>query len=598
MFRIVAALAAFLMLAGGPAMADDATPAREPTPVIQGLDGDWAGSLNLGTGLVLRVVIHLRTDAKGTWGTMDSLDQGSFGVPVSSIARDGAKVVIEAKAIGGRLDAVLDGDGKAMRGLWLQGGVKMPLVLQHAASEAPPPAPAPRAPATDPWTTPTDAEILAVLKRRIDQEHRTVGIVAGVIDPSGRRVISYGSLEKGGARKVDGDTLFEIGSVTKVFTSLVLADMVRRGEVSLDDPVAKYLPAGTKVPERGGRQITLVDLATHTSGLPRLPTNMEPKDPTNPYADYDAARLYAFLGAYQLPRDIGSKFEYSNLGAGLLGHALSRRAGMDYETLVRTRVTGPLGMDSTVVTLTPKLKARLAAGYDPTLAPASNWDLGVLQGAGALRSSANDLLKLLAAELDYAPTSLKPDMEAMLATRRPTDAPKSEQVLGWQVLGFPQGEIVKHNGGTGGYRSYLAFDPKRRVGVVVLSNSESVMGVDDIGAYLMTGRPVAELPPPPPPPPSSGPHTAITVEPKVLAGYVGRYQLAPQVVITVTLEDGRLYAQLTGQGRYEVFPEAPAKVFWKVVDAQLDFVVGADGEATSAVLHQNGHDAPAPRLAD
>jgi D-alanyl-D-alanine-carboxypeptidase/D-alanyl-D-alanine-endopeptidase len=592
MFRFVAALAAFLMLAGGPAMAADAAQARAPSPVIQGLDGDWAGSLYMGTGLVLRVVIHVRTDAQGTWGTMDSLDQGVLGIPVTNITRDGAKVAIEAKLIGGRLDAQLDPDGAWMRGIWAQ-GTPLPLALRHTASDAPPPNPSPRPQPDVAWTTPTDTEILAVLQRRIDQEHRTVGIVAGLITPDGRRLVSYGTFEKGGARRVDGDTLFEIGSVTKVFTSLLLADMVRRGEVTLDDPVAKYLPAGTKVPERGGKQITLADLATHTSGLPRLPTNMESRDPNNPYADYDAARLYAFLAGYQLPRDIGSKFEYSNLGAGLLGHALSRRAGMDYETLVRARITGPLHMDNTVVTLTPALKARLATGYDPSLEPASNWDLGVLQGAGALRSSANDLLKLLAAELGYAPTPLKPDMDAMLATRRSMGAPRAEQALGWEVLSLPQGEIVNHGGGTGGYRTYVAFDLKRRVGVVVLSNSESVMGVDDIGSYLMTGRPMAELPPPVP-----NPHTAIKVDPAVLAGYVGRYQLAPQVTVAVTLEDGHLYAQLTSQARYEVFPESRTKVFWKVVDAQMDFQVGADGKAVSVTLHQNGRDLPAPRIAD
>jgi D-alanyl-D-alanine-carboxypeptidase/D-alanyl-D-alanine-endopeptidase len=592
MFRIVTVLTAFLMLAGGPAMAADVAPARASTPMIQGLDGDWSGSLNLGTALILRVVVHVRTDAQGTWGTMDSLDQGVYGVPVNSIARDGAKVVLEAKLIGGRLDASLDADGKWMRGIWLQ-GTPLPLALQHTASDAPPPKPNARTQPAAAWTTPTDTEILAVLKRRIDQEHRTVGIVAGVIDPTGRRVVFHGTGEKGGARKVDADTLFEIGSVTKVFTSLLLADMVRRGEVALDDPVAKYLPAGTKVPEGGGKQITLVDLATHTSGLPRMPDNFAPMDPNNPYADYDVARLYAFLAGHQLRRDIGSKFEYSNLGVGLLGHALSRRTGMDYETLVRTRITEPLHMDSTAVTLTPALTTRLATGYDPSLDPVANWDLGVLQGAGALRSSANDLLKLLAAELGYTPTPLKPDMDAMLAIRRSMGAPRAEQALGWQVFGFPQGEIVNHNGGTGGYRSYVAFDLKRRVGVVVLSNSESVMGVDDIGSYLMTGRPVAELPPPAP-----NPHVAVMVAPKVLAGYVGRYQLTPQAVIAITLEDGHLYAQLTGQGRFEVLPETQTRVFWKVVDAQLDFVVGADGKARSAILHQNGHNAPAPRLAD
>src|SRR5512132_4333622 len=142
-----------------------------------------------------------------------------------------------------------------------------------------------------------------------------------------------------------------MGSATKVFTSLLLADSVRRGEVALSDPASKYLPPDVKIPERGGRQITLQDLATHTSGLPRLPSNLAAKDASNPYADYTVAQLYAFLSAYQLTRDIGSKYEYSNLGAGLLGHLLARRAGVDYETLVRTRITGPLGMNSTVVTV-------------------------------------------------------------------------------------------------------------------------------------------------------------------------------------------------------------------------------------------------------
>ena len=164
--------------------------------------------------------------------------------------------------------------------------------------------------------------------------------MVGVIEPQGRRVVAYGSLNQGDPRPLNGDTIFEIGSVTKVFTSLLLADMVQRGEVALADPVAKYLPADVKVPERGGRVITLVDLSTHTSGLPRMPSNFHPKDPANPYADYTVEQLYQFLSSYQLTRDIGSQFEYSNLGGGLLGQALARRAGMDYEALVRSRIAG------------------------------------------------------------------------------------------------------------------------------------------------------------------------------------------------------------------------------------------------------------------
>src|SRR5271155_2047065 len=227
---------------------------------------------------------------------------------------------------------------------------------------------------------PTDSEIRQILVDRIDKDRQSVGIVIGVIEPAGRRVVAYGSLEKGDKRPLDGDTIFEIGSVTKVFTSLLLADMVQRGEVALTDPVAKYLPPGVKMPERSGRQITLQDLATHTSGLPRLPPNLAPKDPANPYADYTVEPLYQFLSSYQLTRDIGSKYEYSNLGGGLLGHVLARRAGLDYEALVRSRICEPLGMKSTAITLSAGMKARMAVGHDRSLDAVENWDLPVLAG--------------------------------------------------------------------------------------------------------------------------------------------------------------------------------------------------------------------------
>ena len=194
-------------------------------------------------------------------------------------------------------------------------------------------------------------EIREILVKRIDQQKQAVGIVVGVIEPAGRRVIAHGNLAKGDPRTLDGDTIFEIGSISKVFTSLVLADMVSRKEVTLDDPAAKYLPEHVRMPERSGKPITLLDLATHSSGLPNVPSNMTRKDPANPYADYSVDDLYEFLSGYTLPRDPGSEVEYSNLGAGLLGHILACRAGTDYESLVRSRITRPLGMPDTGITL-------------------------------------------------------------------------------------------------------------------------------------------------------------------------------------------------------------------------------------------------------
>src|ERR1035437_6991208 len=268
---------------------------------------------------------------------------------------------------------------------------------------------------------PTDAEIQAILTDRIDKLHQNVGIAVGIVDANGRRFVSYGNFSVKDPRPVGNDTVFEIGSTTKVFTSTVLADMVQHGEVSLDDPVAKYLPADVKMPQRGGKQITLVDLATHTSGLPSLPSNMALKDPNNPYADYTVASLFQFLSSYELTRDIGSKFEYSNMGAGLLGQALARRAGTDYEALIRARITGPLKMENTRIALSPEMKSRLAPGHNFARQPAANWDFPALAGAGAgaLRSDARDVLTFIAAHLGYVESPLALAMAAMTKVRRP-----------------------------------------------------------------------------------------------------------------------------------------------------------------------------------
>jgi serine-type D-Ala-D-Ala carboxypeptidase/endopeptidase len=450
-----------------------------------------------------------------------------------------------------------------------------------------------QSPATLP--VPSDADIRKILVERIDTERQGVGLVVGVIEPTGRRVVVYGSLAKGDSRPLTGDTLFEIGSITKVFTSLLLADAVERHEVALTDPIARFLPPQVKVPERGGRSITLQDLSTHTSGLPRVPTNMHPKDPSNPYADYSVDKLYEFLSSVQLTRDIGAQYEYSNLGGGLLGHVLARRAGMDYEALVRFRITGPLGMTSTSITLSPELKARLAPGHTQMLQPAANWDIPTLAGAGALRSTANDLLTFLAATLGYSKSPLASAMAAMTVPRRPTGMPGLEIALAWHIFTANGKEIIWHNGGTGGYRTFIGYDPKARTGVVVLSNAGTAAGPDDIGRHLLDPQtPLLAQNAPALTPPKT--HTEITVDPKIFDRYVGRYQFAPAILLTVTRDGGHLFAQLTGQQALEVFPESEKEYFLKVVDAQLTFETDSQGKATAVVLHQLGRDQRASRI--
>lgn len=456
-----------------------------------------------------------------------------------------------------------------------------PGLTRSAAAQSPSPAAA------------SDGEIRTILSERIDVQRQSVGIVVGVLEPAGRRIVTYGSPAKGDARPLDGDTVFEIGSISKVFTALLLADAVERGEVAMTDPVSRYLPASVKMPERG-RAITLQDLATHTSGLPRLPNNMTPKDGANPYADYTVEQLYAFLSAYELTRDVGAQYEYSNLGGGLLGHVLTLRTGSTYEALVEARITGPLGMTSTRITLPAELRARLAAGYGPTLQPAANWDLPTLAGAGALRSTASDLLIFLSAALGDRPSPLSRAFAAMTTVRRPTGVPALEIALGWHVFTANGREVLWHDGGTGGYRTFAGFDREARRAVVALSNAGTLAGVNDIARHILDPQvPLIAKDSPLVTPPKE--RVAIAIDPAVFDGYVGRYQLAPATFFTVTRDARSLFVQLTGQPTFEVFAETTKDYFLKIVDAQITFETDAQGKATALVLHQGGVDQRAPR---
>jgi len=445
--------------------------------------------------------------------------------------------------------------------------------------------------------------IRQILEKRVAQQKQAVGIVAGIIEPNGRRIIAYGSFANGDPRTLDGDTIFEIGSVSKVFTSLVLADMVNRSEVALDDPAAKYLPGTIKMPERGGKSITLLDLSTHRSGLPPLPANLLARladEPRNPYPDYSVDDLYQFLSRYTLPRDPGSEFEYSNLGAGLLGHLLACRTGTDYESLIRIRVTQPLSMPDTVITPSSSMKQRMATGHNGTLAAVANSDLPTpLAGAGALRSSANDMLTFLGAFLGYKESPLAPAMKAMLEVRRP--AGQNKVGLGWLICSTEGRDIAWHNGSTGGFRSFVGYDPEKRIGIVLLSNASTPIGVDDIGLHLLNPNlPLAN--PEPPGPPKH--HAEIHIAPMLFENYAGRYQVTPTLILEITRDGDRLFAQgftqVAGQAivlpKFELFAESERRFFAKVSDHQITFETSPGGRATRLVLHKAGRDIPASKL--
>jgi CubicO group peptidase (beta-lactamase class C family) len=425
--------------------------------------------------------------------------------------------------------------------------------------------------------TPPDSAIRAVLRTRVDSG-TTAGIVVGVLENGKRRFISYGSAGPG-RPPLDEHTIFEIGSISKTFTSLLLAESIVRGEVRLDQPVAELLPAGTVVPSRDGRQITLEHLATHRSGLPRLPDNLTPAAPADPYADYDTRRLYAFLASHQLRRTPGESVEYSNLGGGLLGHALTLRThAPSWAALVEQRITGPLGMRETFVDAPAALRARVSAGHDAEVDTVPAWHLDALAGAGALRSTASDMLTYLSALLD---TTQGPLARAAALVQQPHgDFAAGMRIgLGWLQAAAGPRPIWWHNGGTGGFRTIAAFDPGRRVGVVVLSNSS--VSVDDIGMHLLNSALPVGLP-------IRAPRTPVTLAREALDRVTGSYELSPGFVLTVTrIEDG-LVAQATGQPRLPMAAISANHFVIPVANAELVFDISEPGPAKHVTLRQNG----------
>jgi len=546
----------------------------------QDAEGGWFGVLQVTESVRLPLVVHVTRDDAGPFtGTMDSPSQGATGIPLADITVVEGRLTFTVPAVGGEYAGTWNGDSKSWKGEWRQGGMSWPLDL--GVPPPPPPLPAD-------WQLPTDAEIEALIAER-NAPRTGQGIVVGVLGPDGQRIVAGGT---GPGATVGGDSLYEIGSITKVFTALILADMANKGEVSLDDPAAKYLPAGHRMPERGGRQITLRDLATHRSGLPRMADDIGDlvTEPDGPFVNYKESHLLAFLDRYQLPRDIGSEWEYSNLGVGLLGYLLGRATGSDYATLLRERITGPLGMDDTLIALPPSHAARLVPAFDMFMRPTPPWELGVHEAAGGIRSSAADMLTFAAALLDPE-SPLAAAVKTALSVRVPSRGTRTEQALGWVVMHPEPGrDVLIHDGGTGGYRTVLAIEPAKERAVVVLVNSAAEPGAADLGMRVLVGSPMPPTPPVPPAPPPRVARTEVTLPMADLERVVGRYRFTPGFVVAVTLDDGRLRArnETANAPPNRIYAEAPLSFFWRIVDAQIRFTADATGNVTGAELTQGG----------
>lgn len=430
-------------------------------------------------------------------------------------------------------------------------------------------------------TMPTLARPPADMQERLDRwiKGQSGGVALAWVDADGVAFLQAGGFAADDPRPVTPDTQFELGSVTKVFTALLLAESERLGRVSRQDPAAKYLlPAGD--PDQGAlARITLLALTTHTSGLSRLPTNigMNPDANPDPYATYDRAMLVAALRSDGQVAPAGTAMAYSNFGAAVLGEALASAWGTSYAEALRVHVLAPLGMNATSLGMVGSPPPTDLAPGHTNGKRVPNWTFQAFAPAGALRSSARDMAIFLSACLGQKETPLRAAIDATLQPQHTADDVGGHIGLGWLLTDDPEQPVIWHNGATAGSHAFVAFSPKTGAGVAILANVQ--LGTEALGFSLLGAKPAR---------PKVG-----TV--KDASTYLGRYPLTVTFAIDITEVNGVLRGQATGQPSFGMRAIAPDRFAIVGVPAEISFERGAEGKVTALVLHQNGVDQRAPR---
>jgi CubicO group peptidase (beta-lactamase class C family) len=465
------------------------------------VNGIWLGTLDAGPQS-LRIQIVVKSDSAGKEScSLDSLDQHAMGLPCANVILKDQNFSFDVPAVKGLWRGKLSADGNALKGEWTQGS---PLTLNFKRQES--------AIATklapiryDTALPPVNAaDLQTVLAKDLAEALKSgqlapstgAGVSIGVVEHGVRSVFSFG------AAKVD--SIFEIGSISKTFTGLILAQMVAQGKVKLEDPVRELLPPGT-VAKPAGAEITLLDLVTQHSGLPRMPDNFHPADAQNPYADYRSAELFSYLRKRGAGKPSDVPFLYSNLGFGLLGQALSERAGVPYPELLKAEVTRPLALHDTTVILSPEHQRRFMQGHNADHHPAHAWDLVALAGAGAIRSTAGDMLTYVEANLhpESVKSALGADGGTLSAALAASHELRADSIPGEHIafawLYKPDWGEYWHNGATGGYSAYAFFNPKGDYAAVVLLNTsvgQNGSFADRVGQHIserLAGKPAISL---------------------------------------------------------------------------------------------------------
>jgi serine-type D-Ala-D-Ala carboxypeptidase/endopeptidase len=435
----------------------------------------------------------------------------------------------------------------------------------------------------------TEAEVqeLDAMANAVLEEGLAPNFVVGVLRNGKSAVYGYGSLNEAGDAP-DGDTLYEIGSVSKVFTGVLLADAHLRGEFGLEDALADHAPEGTVVPQKGGDPICLWHLATHTSGLNRMPPGYAPPDRTDPFAGGTLDDIWAAVAKSKLRRAPLAKVQYSNFAVGLLGHVLAGPTQADYDRRLLERITGPLGMRDTHLALSPERAPRLAQGHDAAILATNHWTFDVLGGAGGILSSANDMVRFAQANLHPADDALGKALKLAQEPLHDMEGAPISIGLCWHMNSDTG--VLWHNGQTGGYHAFFALKPEHDLAVIVLSGcsdgTTEIVG-NRLYQVLMGGPDV----------PAFDLRRSVRVDPEILARYAGEYDLAMAGTFVIEHDAIGLIAKLGDQPALRLYAESETEFFYRAVDARITFEMEED-EVKALVLHQGGLDMRAPRKSD
>jgi len=445
-------------------------------------------------------------------------------------------------------------------------------------------------PKTTKSTIPEIAE-LQTFKEDVDQMGNQLvkdgwmtSLSIGLIHPGGVEYYNYGVLNKETSRSPSKDSIYEIGSVSKVFTCLLLAEKVQRAEIALDAPLQDWALQDWTLPFGDETRISAQHLCTHSSGLPRLPSGFTPSDFNNPYAEYTVDMLQASLGATKLAAKPGTKVEYSNLGLGLLGYALTQQTKKSYEAALQETIAGPMNMKRTTVDVVPENLALVAQGYGMAGEAVPDWDMPVLIGMGEINSTTEDMLTFLSMQLSPPETVLG---KAIQSTQKPQMSRRDGFLgLGWHIGLNDEAEIIWHNGGTGGSRSFVAFDPKRKIGLVVLSTGATPFA-DSLGVslYKMLRGTADQLDIP----------KILSLSPETLQEYAGDYVLSPELVLQLSPNANHLLINIAGQPPFPVYPTSKEMFVSIHAPLKFEFQRNSDGKIDQLFMLQGENRIPGPK---